>query len=125
MWDFKPWDNDGAADWYGDLMDSTQLRKVWLEGINEDPEDNPDVVRAAAGLFVMLGRVYIWPIDDYDSDLKLTIKQLKLVRANSEYQELPELIELIDGELIELESRLPNKEASSSTIEASWWKFWK
>ena len=51
--------------------------------------------------------------------------QLKLVRANSEYQELPELIELIDGELIELESRLPNKEASSITIEAPWWKFWK
>lgn len=67
MWDYKPWDNDGAADWYGDLMDNTKLRDAWLEGIKEDPIDSPDVVRAAAGLFIILGRIYIWPIDNYDS----------------------------------------------------------
>ena len=109
MWDYKPWDNDGAADWYGDLMDNTKLRDTWLEGIKEDPIDSPDVVRAAAGLFIMLGRVYIWPIDNYHSDLELTISQLGKVAENEEYKEVPELIEIISGELNELESRLKKR----------------
>ena len=124
MWDFKPWDNDGAADWYGDLMDNTQVRKHWLEGINEDPSDDPDVVRAAAGLFVMLGRVYIWPIDHYDQDLELTIAQLKRVKENDEYKELPELIEIIDSELTELQSRVKGKQKKDQTPSKPWWKLW-
>ncbi len=124
MWDFKPWDNDSAADWYGDLMDSTQLRKSWLAGINKDPTDSPDVVRAAAGLFIMLGRVYIWPIDDYDNDLELSIKQLKRVSENEEYKEVPELIEIIQGEIVELESRLKKDSSDKSLSKTPWWKFW-
>ena len=124
MWDFKPWDNDGAADWYGDLMDNAQVRKHWLEGINEDPSDNPDVVRAAAGLFVMLGRVYIWPIDYYDQDLELAISQLKRVKENDEYQELPDLLEIIDSELMELQSRVKGKSQKKDTPSKPWWKLW-
>lgn len=124
MWDFKPWDNDGAADWYGDLMDNTQLRKLWLAGINEDPIDSPDVVRAAAGLFIMLGRIYIWPIDYYDNDLELSIKQLKKVSENEEYKEIPELIEIIQGEIVELESRLKKESPDKSLSKKPWWTFW-
>ena len=124
MWDFKPWDNDGAADWYGDLMDETNLRKSWLEGINEDPIDSPDIVRAAAGLFIMLGRVYIWPIDSFDEDLELTIVQLKKVENNEEYKELPKLIEIIQGEIVELESRLKKDSSGKSVATKPWWKFW-
>jgi len=124
MWDLKPWDNDGAADWYGDLMDSTQLRKAWLKGINDDPSDSPEVVRAAAGLFVMLGRIYIWPIDDYDADLDLAIRQLKKVAENEEYKELPELLEQINAEVIELQSRLKGETPSEPTQEKPWWRFW-
>lgn len=124
MWDYKPWDNDGAADWYGDLMDSTKLRDTWLQGIKEDPIDSPDIVRAAAGLFIMLGRVYIWPIDYYDSDLELTINQLEIVAENEEYKEIPELIEIISGELNELRSRLKNASPDSAQSSKPWWKFW-
>ena len=124
MWDFKPWDNDGAADWYGDLMDDTQLRKSWLTGINEDPVNSPDIVRAATGLFIMLGRVYIWPIDEYDNDLELSINQLKRVSENEEYKEIPELIEIIKGEIVELESRLKKNSSDKPLSKKPWWKFW-
>jgi hypothetical protein len=124
MWDYKPWDNDGAADWYGDLMDSTKLRDTWLEGIKEDPIDSPDVVRAAAGLFVMLGRVYIWPIDNYDNDLELTISQLGKVAENDDYKEIPELIEIISSELDELKSRLKKESPDKNPTIKPWWKFW-
>jgi len=124
MWSTKPWDNDGAADWYGDLMDDTNLRKNWLAGINEDPLDQADVVRAAAGLFVMLGRVYIWPINNYDEDLDLTIKQLKRVAKYDEYQDVPELMEMIHGEIVELESRVKKSTTKSPIPKKTWWKFW-
>jgi len=124
MWDFKPWDNDGAADWYGNLMESTQLRNAWLKGINEDPIDSPNIVRAAAALFIMLGRVYVWPIDNYDNDLELTIKQLKKVAANEEYQDLPELIEIIQSEIVELKSRLKKDSPYEPLTSKPWWKFW-
>lgn len=124
MWDYKPWDNDGAADWYGDLMDSTKLRDTWLEGIKEDPIDSPDIVRAAAGLFIMLGRVYIWPIDYYDSDLELTISQLEKVAENDKYKEIPELIEIISGELNELKYRLKKASPDSAPSAKPWWKLW-
>ncbi|HDN60149.1 MAG: hypothetical protein DRP93_05335 [Candidatus Neomarinimicrobiota bacterium] len=29
MWDIEPYDNDAAADWLGDLMDSTKLGEAW------------------------------------------------------------------------------------------------
>jgi hypothetical protein len=87
----KPWDNDEAADWFGDLMDRTQLRKEWLNGINADPVDSPGVVRAAAALFVMLGRVYVWPIETFDQDLELTIVSLTALVEAGEYAEPPEL----------------------------------
>ena len=106
MWDYNPWDNDRAADWYGGLMDETKLRDIWLEGIEEDPIDSPEVIRAAANLFIMLGRVYIWPIDNYDNDLKLTIRQLEKVAENEEFKEFPKLIEAISEELNELKSRV-------------------
>ena len=124
MWDFKPWDNDGAADWYGDLMDETNIRSAWLKGINEDPIESPDVVRAAAGLFVMLGRVYIWPIDNYDKDLDVAIKQLKKVSENDEYKEIPELMDIIESEITELESRVKKESTDENPSSKPWWKLW-
>lgn len=124
MWDFTPWDNDGAADWYADFMDVTNFREHWIKGINEDPVDNPDYVRAAASLFVMMGRVYIWPIDHFDSDLELTINQLKKVLECEEYAEVPELIEVIQSEVNELERRQGKLGDSSVSPTKPWWKIW-
>lgn len=124
MWDFEPWDNDCAADWFGGFMDSTNIRKHWLEGINQDPLEDPDTVRAAASVFVMLGRVYVWPIYHLDEDLELAISQLKKTLECEENKEVPELLEKIQAEIDELESRVkdapPNKDAPSKP----WWKIW-
>ncbi len=127
MWALEPWDNDEAADWFGDFMDSTQLRKAWLKGIKADPVEAPAVVRAAAALFVMLGRVYVWPIKTFDDDLELAIAGLSAVVATGEYAEPPELVAAIEQELTELKSRrkvsvTPSAPPSGST--KPWWKFW-
>jgi len=124
MWNFKPWENDSAADWYGDFVDSTDIRKHWLEGINLDPIDDADEVRAAASIFIMLGRVYIWPIDHLDNDLELAIKQLEGTLESEENKEVPELLEMIHSEIDELKSRLQTKETKSNTESKPWWKIW-
>ncbi|MBX2846905.1 MAG: hypothetical protein KTR16_01185 [Acidiferrobacterales bacterium] len=124
MWDFKPWDNDSAADWFGDFMDDTNIRDHWLEGIKQDPLDDADTVRAAASIFVMLGRVYIWPIDHLDQDLELTICQLKKTLECEENKEVPELLEMIQTEIEELESRVQKKPEENKPPSKLWWKIW-
>jgi hypothetical protein len=127
-WAFAPWDNDGAADWFGDLMDRTELRKEWLKGIREDPSESPEVVRAAGALFVMLGRVYVWPIGKFDEDLEEAISALSKVAACDDYQDTPELAELIAMEIDELKSRRKPTGGSSAPSapnrDRPWWRFW-
>ena len=127
-WAYAPWDNDGAADWYGDFMDHTKLRDTWLEGISRDPNEAPDIVRAAAALFIMLGRVYVWPIHRYDEDLERAIVALTRVSECNEYAESPELIDLIAQELYELKSRRKPDSGGVPALAAyarkPWWKFW-
>ena len=127
MWAFRHWDNDEAADWYGEVMDRTRLRDVWLKGISQAPNESPDTVRAASALFVMLGRVYIWPIKHFDEDLERTIAALTAVAECDEYKEITELKELIAIELDELKSRRKSSAASPTPSLAQsrpWWRFW-
>ncbi|MEO0459364.1 MAG: hypothetical protein AAF219_00885 [Myxococcota bacterium] len=88
MWGLDPWDNDAAADWFGDLMDTTQLRRHWLSAIEGDAEDDPERVRAAVWLFLQLGRVYVWPIDHLESDLELAIRAAERLKSNEELLEV-------------------------------------
>jgi hypothetical protein len=106
MWDYEAWDNDLAADWFGDLMDATSLRSKWLEGIKSDLEDEFEVARAALWLFVQLGRVYVWPIDNYYDDLELAIttgEQITSLEWLNE--EVPEYILKVKSEVEQLKSR--------------------
>ncbi len=106
MWDFEAWDNDSAADWFGNLMDATNLREHWLSGIQGDAEDDYEEVRAAVWLFAQLGRTYIWPIDHLDADLELAISAAETLLANQWLQEeVPEFLEKVKSELTELQSR--------------------
>lgn len=126
MWAYAPWENDQAADWYGDLMDRTQIRKEWLKGIKADPVASPEVVRAAAALFIMLGRVYIWPIKTLDEDLELAIDSLSKVSATEEFAESPELVQAIEQEVAELKSRRKPTGATNAPApgpDKPWWKF--
>jgi hypothetical protein len=105
MWGYDPWDNDEAADWFGDLFDTTKLRDRWLDGIQADPEDDGETVRAAAFVFIQFGRVYVWPQATLDSDRATTIAALTSIRNSDRFSEAPELVEAIDREIAALQTR--------------------
>ena len=100
MWDFQAWDNDTAADWFGTLMEQTQLRGKWFETMSAAAEEDElydfEEARAGLWLFAQLGRVYVWPIEKYDEDIALTLTVADKILANSDLQEeVPELLELV------------------------------
>jgi len=123
-WAHNPWDNDSAADWYGDLIDKCKVRSEWLNGINKNVSDEPEVVRAAVGFFILLGRIYMWPIKNYDSDLELAIsKSVELLKID-EFNDYPEITALIKMEITELESRRRGDKKTPPPITKPWWEFW-
>ena len=105
-WGASAWDNDGAADWYGELFDATGLARRVEATLNLDPEESAEEIRAAAYLLITLGRVYIWPVDDLLRHLALAIEKLEAVKELGEYQEAPSFVSAIDEELAVLRSRL-------------------
>jgi hypothetical protein len=105
-WATAAWDNDSAADWFGDMFDATGLAKYVEETLERDVEEYHEEVRAAAYLVVALGRVYIWPINDLDNHLALAISKLEEIKALETYQEVPDFVKAIDEEIAVLKSRL-------------------
>jgi hypothetical protein len=106
-WGTAAWENDGAADWFGDTFEITGLAKHVEEALNRDPEEGDhEEIRAAAYLLVALGRVFIWPVADLDRHLALAISKLEAIRELEIYQEVPEFVEAIDQEIEVLRSRL-------------------
>ena len=105
-WGTAAWDNDGAADWFGDMFDATDLAKYVEETLRRDVDEYHEDVRAAASLLVALGRVYIWPINDLDNHLALAIAKLEETRASEIYREVPDFVTAINEEIAVLKSRL-------------------
>jgi hypothetical protein len=105
-WGTAAWENDGAADWFGETFDATGLARHVEETLNGDPEDDHQEIRAAAYLLATLGRVFIWPVDDLDRHLALAISKLEAIREMDIYQEAPSFVEAIDAEIGVLRSRL-------------------
>ncbi len=105
MWDFEAWDNDSAADWFAGLMDETKLRDKWLKAIN-DEDSGQEARRAAVWLFAQLGRVYIWPISNYDEDLELAITVGEEIAASKGLiDEVPPFIEKLKLDIEEIKKR--------------------
>jgi hypothetical protein len=104
-WGIAAWENDTAADWFGDLFDSTGLAKNVEETLNRDPEEHHEEIRAAAYLLVALGRVYIWPINELENHLVLAITKLEEIKRLEIYQTVPAFIKAIDEEIGLLKSR--------------------
>ena len=122
-WGFAPWDNDSAADWYGDLFDEIPLAAKVEETLNADPEEYAAEIRAASAFLIMLGRTYMWPIDDLDRHLKLAISQMEKVQAV--YEDEPEFAAAVADEIALLKSRQANaKDAPVLAQPASWGDFW-
>ena len=81
-WGKRPWDNDIAADWFGNMMDATGLaeyveKTLRQELDNDDPGFAADEIRAAVTVLIMLGHIYVWPGDMLENHLKLAISRLE------------------------------------------------
>ena len=105
-WATAAWDNDSAADWFGDMFDATGLAKYVEQTLERDVEEYHEEVRAAAYMIVALGRVYIWPISELDNHLALAISKLEEIKALEIYAEVPDFVIAIDDEIAVLMSRL-------------------
>ncbi|MEQ8460629.1 MAG: DUF4259 domain-containing protein [Sandaracinaceae bacterium] len=122
-WGMAPWDNDSAADWFGDLFEAAPLAQFVEETLRRDARASPDQVRAAAALLVMLGRTYVWPRKALEGHLSLAIAQMKIVREA--HQGDPEWEAAVDSELAVLEARLANDPSAPSPPRPSGWeRFW-
>ena len=126
-WGKLPWDNDGAADWFGDLFDKTKLAKQVEDTLKLDAEESHEEIRAAASVLLFLGRVYIWPVHDLDRHLALAAERLEEVSRVDVIAESPEFVEEIRGEIQELRSRIKKPGTSSPPPQPpkKWWQFWK
>jgi hypothetical protein len=105
-WATAAWDNDGAADWFGDMFDATGLVEYVEETLQRNVQEYHEQVRAAAYMLVALGRVYVWPIDDLDNHLALAVAKLEEIKALEIYREVPKFEIAIDEEIAVLKSRL-------------------
>lgn len=104
-WGPAAWDNDSAADWFAEMFDETGLAAFVQRALEQDPEDSPEEIRAAAYVLVALGRNYIWPVDELDDQLRLAIAKLEAIKALYE-EESPEFEHTIDEELARLRAAL-------------------
>jgi Domain of unknown function (DUF4259) len=106
-WGTAAWENDGAADWFGDLFEATKLASYVEKMLKKkDIEENHEEIRAAAYIVVALGQTFIWPVDDLDRHLNLAIEKLEAIKALEEYRESPESVVAIEEEVARLRSRL-------------------
>jgi hypothetical protein len=127
-WATRPWDNDSAADWFGDLFDETKLADRVEATLRLDPVDSHDEIRAAASVVLLLGHTYVWPIKQIDKHLTLAADQLEQILRLEIYEEAPEIVASIREEIEELRSRIksPNSTIQASKpLETRWWQFWK
>jgi hypothetical protein len=126
-WGNLPWENDGAADWFGDIFDKTKLAREVEDTLKLDAEDAHEEIRAAASLLLFLGRVYVWPVQDLDRHLALAADRLEEVSRVEVIAESPELVEEIRGEIQELRSRIkkPGTPQAPPAPPKKWWQFRK
>ncbi len=111
VWGSKPWDSDGAADWFSEVFEGIDIDARIDAAFEYD--DDYDQVRAAAYLLAVLGRVYVWPgdLERLDEHLERGIELLsEMIAPDSDFRDLweddPEVIEAVRGEIAELEARL-------------------
>ena len=106
-WDTAPWDNDAAADYFGDLFDECRLRELVVKKLSEQVDgENHEQIRAAATVLLFFARVYVWPIDSFDEDIKLAIEKLTQVAEQEVIKEVPGYVAAIKNEISILEARL-------------------
>jgi hypothetical protein len=84
-WGVKPYENDSAADWFGDLWDEFPVPLKVEETLKLDVEDSHEEIRAAAHLLIQLAEVYIWPVKSIDRHCDLAARRLEEIKAMEIY----------------------------------------
>src|SRR5688500_7094490 len=90
-WGHLPWDNDSAADWFGDTFEKSKLAQRVEEALKLSVDDSADEIRAAAAVVLLLGHIYVWPIKDLDRHLALAADRLEEIKKSGVYAEVPEI----------------------------------
>jgi hypothetical protein len=111
-WGTEPWDNDGAADWLGDLFGELNVPAI-ADALELD--DDHETVRAACYVLQSLGRVYVWPaahLKDLKPLLKKGIERLERMidpSSTDDFLELwdsdPDVIKSVQWQIAELRNR--------------------
>src|SRR4051812_34324140 len=105
-WGNLPWGNDGAADWFGELFDKTELADQVEEALQLDADDGYEEIRAAAAVVLLLGHNFVWPVEKLDDHLELAASKLEELTKLDVYEESPEIIQTIKAEIKVLRGRL-------------------
>jgi hypothetical protein len=84
-WGVKPFENDSAADWFGDLWEEFSVPAKVEETLKLDLDDAHEEIRAAAHILLQLGDTYIWPVDSIDPHCDLAARRLEEIKAMEEY----------------------------------------
>ena len=106
VWGHQAWGNDGAADWYTDFFSKTKSREYIVESLKSDDSEE---LRAASFLVLQLCRVYMWPIDHLDADLRLAHQALQKVLKDDEYIYGDEIRKAVEEEIKELAERITDE----------------
>lgn len=123
-WGKLPWDNDGAADWFGVLFEKTKLAKQVEDTLKLDAQNYHEEVRAAAAVLLFLGRNYIWPVKDLNRHLTLAADRLEEISRVAVIAESPEFVDEIRAEIQELRGRIKTPGSSQSPPPKKWWQLW-
>jgi hypothetical protein len=110
-WGHEPWDNDNAADWYGDFFQDLKVDS--LNEVFAVEEDDSDEFRAACFVLQTLGRGYVWPAKrhkDLVSLLDRAIVRLEaMIKPGSEFLDewnnSPQVVESVKWQIDELKAR--------------------
>ena len=119
-WGWCAWDNDPAADWFGDLFHQVPLRRAVVAKLSEAvTEDNAEEVPAA--LLVLLGRTYVWPVEHLDADLGQAIGKLTALLDLFPYSESEESRAAVTAEIDLLQARLRGSDKPANFAAIRWW----
>jgi Domain of unknown function (DUF4259) len=80
-WGTEPWDNDGAADWFGDLWEGIPIAGRVLETLQAGTSDE---VVAAIWLCSELCRAYVWPIGQLKETLSAAVAAADRILAGDD-----------------------------------------
>lgn len=103
-WGVKPFENDGAADWFGDLWDEFPVPRKVEETLNFEVEEYHEEIRASAHILLQLGDTYQWPVADVERHCDLAASKLEEILRLGIYDD-PEFQSEIQREVEILRSR--------------------